>query len=65
MIRSLTGHVTEKMREHYGTVALDEKRKTAGDVVQLVAASPAASTPQSPAAAAGDGASRWSMIEVD
>jgi hypothetical protein len=25
VIKSLTGHVTEKMREHYSTVALDEK----------------------------------------
>ena len=63
VIRSLTGHVTEKMREHYSTVALDEKRQTAADVVQLVAASPASSPP--PAAAAAGGATRWSMLEID
>lgn len=62
VIRSLTGHVTEKMREHYSTVALDEKRQTAADVVQLVGASPAPS-PQSPASE-GSG-TRWSNLEID
>jgi integrase len=59
VIRSLTGHVTEKMREHYSTVALDEKRQTAADLVQLVGA------PSEPVAAAGGGGSRWSMLEID
>ena len=69
VIRSLTGHVTEKMREHYSTVALDEKRQTAADVVQLVAAAPTTPSPAAPpalkrAAAGGEG-SRWSMLESD
>jgi integrase len=67
VIRSLTGHVTEKMREHYSTVALDEKRQTAADVVQLVAAAPSP-TPASPPdkkAAAGGETSRWLLLEVD
>lgn len=34
--RSVTGHVTEKMREHYSTVALDEKRVAVAQVVRLV-----------------------------
>jgi integrase len=34
--RSLTGHVTEKMREHYSTVGLDEKREAIARVVSLV-----------------------------
>ena len=36
VIRSLTGHVTERMREHYSTVALDEKRTAMASVVKLV-----------------------------
>lgn len=62
VIRSLTGHVTEKMREHYSTIALDEKRQTAVDVVLLVGASPAPS-PQSPTSE-GSG-TRWSNLEID
>jgi integrase len=34
--KSLTGHVTEKMREHYSTVGLDEKRAAVASVAQLV-----------------------------
>jgi integrase len=35
--RSLTGHVTEKMREHYSTIGLDEKRAAVVNVHRLVA----------------------------
>ena len=35
--RSLTGHVTEKMREHYSTVALDEKREAVEAVERFLA----------------------------
>jgi len=59
VIRSLTGHVTEKMREHYSTVALDEKRQTAGDVAQLVNMSPE----PKPAETCDEG-SRWSRLEI-
>ena len=38
VIRSLTGHVTERMREHYSTVALDEKRAALASVIRLVGA---------------------------
>ena len=68
VIRSLTGHVTEKMREHYSTVALEEKRQTAADVVQLVADAPTSAPAPSPAskmAAAGGEGSRWSHLEID
>jgi integrase len=34
--RAMTGHVTERMREHYSSVGLDEKRKAVADVVRLV-----------------------------
>jgi integrase len=34
--RSLTGHVTEQMRERYSTVCLDEKRQAVAAVVRLV-----------------------------
>lgn len=34
--KSLTGHVTERMREHYSTVGLDEKRSALTAVVKLV-----------------------------
>jgi integrase len=36
VIRSLTGHVTEQMREHYSSVALDEKRAAVAGVLKLV-----------------------------
>jgi integrase len=34
--RSLTGHVTEKMRLHYSTVGMDEKRSAVAAVALLV-----------------------------
>jgi len=34
--KSLTGHVTDRMREHYSTVRLDEKRKAIGGIVRLI-----------------------------
>ena len=34
--RSITGHVTEQMREHYSSVDLDEKRAAIANVVRLV-----------------------------
>jgi integrase len=34
--RSLTGHVTEKMRLHYSTVGIDEKRAAVAAVAELV-----------------------------
>ena len=34
--RALTGHVTERMQEHYSTVGLDEKRAAIASVVRLV-----------------------------
>jgi integrase len=53
--RSLTGHVTERMQEHYSTVALDEKRAALAGVVQLIpgargAESGAESTPENESA---------------
>lgn len=35
-IKSLTGHVTEQMREHYSSVGLDEKRSAVTAVMDLV-----------------------------
>ena len=32
----MTGHVTEKMREHYSTVGIDEKHSAAAKVVEMV-----------------------------
>jgi hypothetical protein len=34
--RSLTGHVTEKMRLHYSTVGMDEKRDAVASVAALL-----------------------------
>ena len=34
--KSLTGHVTDRMREHYSTVRLDEKRLAISNVVRLI-----------------------------
>jgi integrase len=34
--RSITGHVTEQMREHYSTVGLDEKKAAVANVLRLV-----------------------------
>lgn len=36
VIRALTGHVTEKMREHYSSVSMDEKRRVVSNVIRLV-----------------------------
>jgi integrase len=36
VIRSMTGHVTESMREHYSTVGLDEKQSAVANVLRLV-----------------------------
>jgi hypothetical protein len=36
VIKSLTGHVTEKMREHYSTVALGENLMAVSSVHRLV-----------------------------
>jgi len=38
VIRSMTGHVTETMREHYSTVGLDEKQAAVANVLRLVPA---------------------------
>ena len=34
--KSLTGHVTERMREHYSSVGLDEKSDALNNVVSLI-----------------------------
>ncbi len=34
--KSMTGHVTERMREHYSSVGLDEKRQAVGSLMRLV-----------------------------
>ena len=36
VIKSLTGHVTEDMREHYSTIDLDEKRRAVAAVGERV-----------------------------
>ena len=36
VLRSLTGHVTEAMTEHYSTVRIDEKRAALAEVLRLV-----------------------------
>jgi len=36
VIKSLTGHVTEKMRTHYSTVGLDEKLVAVSSVHRIV-----------------------------
>ncbi len=36
--RSLTGHVTERMQEHYSTIGLDEQRLAVAGVVRLLTA---------------------------
>jgi integrase len=33
--KSISGHQTDRMREHYSTVTLDEQRRSIGNVVQL------------------------------
>jgi integrase len=51
--RSLTGHVTEQMQEHYSSVGLDEQRAAVAGVIRLVTgsgmdATPDAATPRAP-----------------
>ena len=45
VIRSLTGHVTEKMRAHYSTVSLDEKRVAVASVHRLIPVAAALAAP--------------------
>ena len=33
--KSISGHLTDRMREHYSTVTPDEQRESIGNVVQL------------------------------
>jgi len=37
--KAMTGHVTEAMREHYSTVAIEEKRSAVAGVIRLVTGS--------------------------
>jgi len=39
--KSISGHLTERMREHYSTVTPDEQRESIGNVVQLFGRAPA------------------------
>ena len=48
VIKSLTGHVTEKMREHYSSVALDEKLVAVSGVHRLVPLGKVPGPPGSP-----------------
>jgi hypothetical protein len=38
--KSISGHQTERMREHYSTLTPEEQRRSIGNVVQLFAARP-------------------------
>jgi hypothetical protein len=38
--KSISGHQTERMREHYSTVTPEEQRRSIGNVVQLFGARP-------------------------
>lgn len=40
VVRAITGHVTERMTEHYSDVGLDEKRQVADAIVALLQPSP-------------------------
>jgi integrase len=53
--KSLTGHVTEKMREVYSTVGLDEKRAAVANVHRLVAKAASSATSRRSGDAGGDG----------
>jgi integrase len=53
--KSLTGHVTEKMRELYSTVGLDEKRAAVANVHRLVAKAAYAADSRRSGDAGGDG----------
>jgi hypothetical protein len=62
--RSISGHKTEQMRDHYSTVGADEQRASIGRMLQLVkrgaAADPAApgGPPSGPIGAGGPSPSR-------
>jgi hypothetical protein len=43
VVRSITGHVTERMTEHYSHVEPEEKRRATNAVVQLIGVSAARS----------------------
>jgi integrase len=43
--KSISGHLTERMREHYSTVTPDEQRSSIGNVVQLFGRRPSGEGP--------------------
>jgi hypothetical protein len=42
--KSISGHLTDRMREHYSTVTPDEQRASIGNVVQLFGGRPTPAT---------------------
>jgi len=54
--KSISGHLTEHMREHYSTVTPDEQRASIGNVVQLFG--PKQSCPKQSGEGSGEGPSR-------
>ena len=55
VIRSITGHVTERMREHYSTVGLDEKHAALTGVMRLVTRGPQERVPMGTGVGTGIG----------
>ena len=56
--RSISGHLTERMQDHYSTVASDEQREGIARVINLFGDAPNASGAPSGAPPAGGGAPR-------
>jgi hypothetical protein len=48
---ALTGHVTKKMRQHYSTVSVDEKRAAVDAVAKRIADAKPGTRPESTKAA--------------
>jgi integrase len=62
--RSITGHVTEAMTEHYSHVAIDEKLRAANNIVRLVPGL-SKSAAQSPSGGSSGGSKEPSESESD
>ncbi len=62
--RSITGHVTEAMTEHYSHVAIDEKLRAASNIVRLVPGLSKSTTPP-PSGGSGGGSNDASENESD
>lgn len=61
--RSITGHVTQAMTEHYSHVGRDEKLAAAGNVVRLVLGARGGAASEGPSGGSGGGSQPDSLSD--